>query len=299
MGVSSVNTYNSLDEQVKLKRSQSVKNTTSLNLYGALMMTKENSNAKESKNNSRIKDILTFNNKEQLSELDKEKMLHVLDYLRIKWIKNDVFKSLKTEDFTKIKSYKTSGSRADALIQIIIDRSGESLWMSKDKIDKELRPDIEEHVNSAIAWRNAEVGNDIAEKISLKKISLNRFRHFGAKIRDILKKNDWNISKCYMDIIKLANYSSINWLKRAWTRYIVPVRFWWRNIHKQTQKTLDALKQRSESSDNQVERLSINYIIKNLREAYRCFKDSMWPSNKEFDQAQFDNENRIKYAAAA
>ena len=298
MGVSSVNTYNSLDEQVKLKRSQSVQNTISRNLYGALMMTEENSSAKESKNN-RIKDILTFNNKEQLSELDKEKILHVLDYLRIKWITNDVFKSLKTEDFAKIKSYKTSGSRADALIQIIIDKSGESLWISKDKIDKELKPDIEEHVNSAIAWRNAEVGNNIAEEISLKKISLNRFRHFWAKIRDILKKNNLNISKCYMDIIKLANYSSINWFKRAWTRYIVPVRFWWRNIHKQTQKTLDALKQRSESSDNQVERLSINYIIKNLREAYRCFKDSMWPSNKEFDQAQFDNENRIKYTAAA
>ena len=81
---SSINTYNNLDETVKLQRSQSIKNSTSSKLYATLMMTKEDSSKRESAKNAKIKDLLVADSKEQLSESDKEKIRYTLDYLRIR-----------------------------------------------------------------------------------------------------------------------------------------------------------------------------------------------------------------------
>lgn len=269
--------YNTLDEQLKLKRVTAVKKTASDNLYAAFMMTKEDNKW------TRIKDILSFSNKEQLTELDKEKIWHTLDNLQFLWMTKDVFKELNKEDFAKIKEKQTSTGRAEALIQLIIDKS----WNS-DKKDE-----ILQRVNTSISAMNAEIGNNIAEKMALKKISANRFRHYWAKIRALIKANNWNISNCYMDIIKYANYASINLLKRTWTRYIVPVKFEWRNIPKQTQETLNALKERSKSSSNETEIFAINYIMKSLQKAFNCYKETIWPSNTEFDNSISDNTSNI------
>lgn len=289
---SSVNIYSWLDEQVKLKRSHAVQNKTSLNLYGALMMTKEDASKRESKNNSRIKELLNFSNKETLSELDKEKIYFTLDYLRIKWIEFSDLKNITPEDFAKIKSRKTASGRAEALIQVVIERYAETYWLSKDKT-AELEQDIHSHVNSMIQWKNAEIGNKLAESLALKRLSANRFRHYAAKIKHIIEKNNWDISKCYMDIMKYANYSSMNLIKRSGTRYIIPFKFWWRNMHKQTQLTLDALAERSKSSKKPAEQLSINYILENLKLAYNHFKDTLWPSNADFDKVKSENISNI------
>ena len=97
---SSINTsYAKLDEQLKLKRSQAVQNDTSSNLYATLMMTKEDGAKRVSKNNNKIKDLLTVDDKEQLSEWDKEKIWYTLDYLRIKWVNKDIFSNIKAKDF--------------------------------------------------------------------------------------------------------------------------------------------------------------------------------------------------------
>ena len=134
--------------------------------------------------------------------------------------------------------------------------------------------------------------------MALTKITTNRFRHFGARIRKLIKDNNGDISKCYMDVIKLSNYASLSLWKRVLKRHIVPIKFEKRNIHKQTEKTLNALVKESEWSNSQTEKLAINYIIKKLRDAYNAYKETIWISNKAFDKAQADNERRI-YAAAA
>lgn len=74
-------------------------------------------------------------------------------------MKKDIFKELRKEDFAKIKERQTSSGRAKALIQLIIDKS----W-NTDKKNK-----ILQCVNVSISWMNAKIGNDIAEKMALKK----------------------------------------------------------------------------------------------------------------------------------
>ena len=155
-------TYNKLDEQLKLKRSQAVQNNASSNLYAALMMTKENASKKESKNNNRIKDLLVTNDKEQLSESDKEKIWYTLDYLRIKWVAKDTLPKLTTEDFNKIKNHKTASNRSEELIQILMEKASNGM---SDTKRTEFKKDINEHVNAMMKWRNAEIGNNIAEDI--------------------------------------------------------------------------------------------------------------------------------------
>ena len=289
--------YTKLDENLKIKRSQSVQNKASLDLYSALLMTKEDATKKVSKkNNKMVHDLLTSDSKEQLSENDKERLFYVIDYLRIKWNNTDLFKKFTKTDFDKIKWETSTSNKIDELINLVIDKAAD--WLSeKDKEDLHL--DVSTHVSQWMKWKEAEIGDIIAESLALKRISTNRFRLYGAKIRNLLKKNGWDMSKCYMDVIKLSNYASMWLLKRTGTRRIVPMKFEWRNIHKQTQKTLDGLSKRSAESDNQAERLSINYIIKKLRIAYNLYKDTIWVSNKDFDKAQHDNEDRIRYAEAA
>lgn len=291
----SVNTYNTLDEQVKLKRSQTIQNNTSSNLYATLMMTKED--AKNRASNNRVKDLLVSDSKEQLSESDKEKIWYTLDYLRIKWVNNDIFANMTTEDFDKIKSHKTASNRAEELIQIVIEKASDNLTTnSKEKT--ELKKDINEHVSAMMRWRNAEVGNNIAEDISLTKWTTRRVRYFWNKIRKIIKDNGGDISKCYKEVIKNANYAALPMRKRTIIRYPVPIKFSWRDINKQTENTLNLLEKKSKESDNQKEKLAINYIIKRLQEAYNCYKESIWVSNSKFDSVQRWNEDRI-YGAAA
>lgn len=282
--------YSTLDEKFKLKRSTIIKSTASDNLYAALLMTKEDN--KKTKEATRIGDILYFSNKEQLSELDKQKIWFTLDNLRTRWVTKDIFKELTNEDFAKIKERQTSSGRAEALIQLIIDKS----WNSENKNE------ILERTNAMIAWSNAELGNNLAEIMALKTISLNKIRHYWWRIRKKIKENtdsNWNInwSNCYMDVIKYANYSTMNIAKRTWTRYIAPVKFSWRNIPKQTQKTLDRLREMSSNSNNETEMFAINYIIDNLQKAFNYYKDSMWPSNTDFDSAKSENRNNIHSVA--
>lgn len=295
---SSINTsYAKLDEQLKLKRSQAVQNDTSSNLYATLMMTKEDGAKRVSKNNSKIKDLLTVDDKEQLSEWDKEKIWYTLDYLRIKWVNKDNFPKLDSDDFNRIKNHKTASNRAKELIQVIIEKASKSLSIT-DKDKPEFEKDINEHVNAMMKWRNAEVGNNIAEDISLTKWTTRRVRYFWDKIKNIIKKNDGDISKCYMDVIKNANYAALPMRKRTTNRYIIPMKFWWRNINKQVENTLNLLEEKSEESNDPKEKLAINYIIKRLQEAYNCYKESIWVSNSRFDEVKRWNEDSI-YGMAA
>lgn len=112
---------------------------------------------------------------------------------------------------------------------------------------------------------------------------------------EVNKEEAYNkaMSKCYMDVIKYANYASISLLKRIWTRYVVPVKFEWRNIPKQTEQTLNALKERSKSCDNENEIFAINYIIDKFKDAFNCYKETIWPSNTEFDNSISDNTSNI------
>ena len=104
-------------------------------------MTKEDSNKKEFAKNARIKDLLVADSKEQLSESDKEKIRYTLDYLRINWkVDKDFFTTkLTSEDFNKIKSHKTTGNKAEELVQIIIEKASDGL---KDKEKAEFKRDI-------------------------------------------------------------------------------------------------------------------------------------------------------------
>lgn len=297
MTVRSFNTYNTLDEQVKLKRSQTVQNNTSSNLYATLMMTKEDGSKRESAKNSRIKDLLVSDSKEQLSESDKEKIWYTLDYLRIRWVDASVFSKLTAEDFSRIKSHKTASNRAEELVQVIIEKASDSLAVA-DKDKSEFKRDINDHVNAMMKWRNAEIGNNIAEDISLTKWTTRRVRYFGNKIKKIIDDHGGDISKCYKEVMKNANYAALPMRKRSITRYPVPIKFSWRDMNKQTENTLRLLEKKSEESDNQKEKLAINYIIKRLQEAYNCYKESIWVSNARFDSVQRSNEDRIYRAAA-
>lgn len=294
---SSINTYNNLDETVKLQRSQNIKNNTSSKLYAALMMTKEDSSKRESAKNAKIKDLLVADSKEQLSESDKEKIRYTLDYLRIRWVSKDIFTKLTSEDFNRIKSHKTASNRAEELIQVIIEKASDDLKIdNKDK--SEFKKDIDEHVNATIKWRNAEIGNNIAEDISLTKWTTHRVRYFGNKIKKIIENHGGDISKCYKEVMKNANYAALPMRKRSIIRYPVPIKFSRRDMNKQTENTLRLLEKKSEESDSQKEKLAINYIIKRLQEAYNCYKESIWVSNARFDSVQRSNEDRIYRAAA-
>jgi hypothetical protein len=218
-----------------------------------------------------------------LSEQDKERIFYVLDYLNIMWVKATEFAKLTSDDFSKIKEQATPKARAEMLISLIIQRS----WKDASKSD------ILEHADAMVAWKNAEIGKRSAEEMALKRLSVNRFRYFWAKISKVLDDNKQNISKCYMDIIKYANYSSLNLLRRTGTRYVVPTKFWWRDIPKQTQRTLTALRERIKSSDNPAEIYAIEYIRDNLQKAFDYYKGTIWPSDAEFDTARLENESRI------
>ena len=288
-------TYNKLDEQLKLKRSQAVQNNASSNLYAALMMTKENASKKESKNNNRIKDLLVTNDKEQLSESDKEKIWYTLDYLRIKWVAKDTLPKLTTEDFNKIKNHKTASNRSEELIQILMEKASNGM---SDTKRTEFKKDINEHVNAMMKWRNAEVVGKALEDISLTPWTTRRVRYYWDKIRKIIKEHDGDISKCYEDVMKNANYAALPMRKKALTRYPVPIKFWWRDMHRQTENTLKLLEKKSEESADNKEKLAINYVIKRLQEAYNCYKESIWVSNSRFDEVQRSNEDRIYRNAA-
>ena len=302
---SSINTYNNLDETVKLQRSQSIKSDTSSKLYATLMMTKEDNSRRESAKNAKIKDLLVVDSKEQLSESDKEKIWYTLDYLRIRWVDSSIFSKLATGDFSKIKNHKTTSDRAEALVQLVIEKAGESLGIKNSEMDK-FKKDIDDRVNAIMRWRNAEVGNNIAEDISLTKWTTSRARFYGDKIKGIIAKHTdettgeikWDEGNCYMEVIKNANYATIPMRKKTFTRYTVPIKFSWRDINKQTENTLNALKQKSEESKDNKERFAINSIIKNLQWAYNHYKKKIWVSNKAFDEAKRSNEDRIYRNAA-
>lgn len=269
------NTYEQLEAKLKLKRSQPIKNKASYDLYNALMRTEKDS--------VKMKDVLIPNSRNLLSEQDKERIFYVLDYLNIMWVKATEFAKLTSDDFSKIKEQATPKARAEMLISLIIQRS----WKDASKSD------ILEHADAMVAWKNAEIGKRSAEEMALKRLSVNRFRYFWAKISKVLDDNKQNISKCYMDIIKYANYSSLNLLRRTGTRYVVPTKFWWRDIPKQTQRTLTALRERIKSSDNPAEIYAIEYIRDNLQKAFDYYKGTIWPSDAEFDTARLENESRI------
>lgn len=293
----SVNTsYNELDDKLKLKHSQFIQNDASKNLYATLMMTKE---AEASDGN--IKELLS-NGKEQLSEHDKEKILYTLDYLRIKWITDNMFNDLTSDDFIRIKNHKTASNRSEELIKIVVEKAWDKLAISNEEKDG-FEKDLNDHVNAIMRWRNAEVGNQVAEDISLTKLSTKRARYYWKKIKDVIEKNkNWdgsiNWEKCYMDVIKYANYATLPPRKRAKNRYIIPMKFSWRNTNKQVWATLNALNKKSEESNDAKERFAINSIIKNLQWAYNYYKEKTGVDNASFDKARISNEDRIYRIAA-
>ena len=268
-------TYEKLEPKLKLKRSQRIKSKASYDLYNALMRTEID--------NVKVKDVLIPNSRNLLTEQDKERIFYVVDYLNIMWVKKAEFTNLTSDDFSKIKEQATPKARAEMLISLIIERSWKDTFKS----------DILEHADAMVAWKNAEIGKVSAEKMALKRLSFNRFRYYWAKISKILNNNKQDISKCYLDIIKYANYSSLNLLKRTGTRYIVPAKFSWRNIPKQTQRTLTALVERIKSSDNPAEIYAAEYIRDNLQKAFDYYKSTIWPSDADFDEARLVSESRI------
>lgn len=96
-----------------------------------------------------------------------------------------------------------------------------------------------------------------------------------------------------MSVIKYANYATMPLWKRAGTRYIVPMKFGWRNTNKQVRNTLQALKKKSEESTNKREQFAINSIIKNLQLAFDYYKEKTGIDNASFDKVRISNEDRI------
>ena len=284
----SLNNSSSVD-RFRPSNSRILKNKTSDMLYNALMRTKDTESKKT------VRNLLVADKKESLSESDREKIWYTLDYLRISWNNKDLFSNFKKEDFEKIKNLKTSSNRAQKLVQILIEKASDG----KHKKDKtEFEKDINEHVNAMMKWRNAEIGNNIAEDISLTPWTTRRVRYYWDKIKKIIEKHDGDISKCYEDVMKNANYAALPMRKKALTRYPVPIKFWWRDMHRQTENTLKLLEKKSEESSDNKEKLAINYVIKRLQEAYNCYKESIWVSNSRFDEVQRSNEDRIYRNAA-
>ena len=284
----SLNTSSSVD-RLRPSNSRILKNKTSDKLYKALMDTKDTEGKKT------VRKLLVADKKEWLSENDREKIWYTLDYLRINWKTKDLFSKIEESDFKKIKELKTSSNKAEKLIQILIEKASDD----KSKKDKtEFEKDINEHVNAMMKWRNAEIGNNIAEDISLTPWTTRRVRYYWDKIKKIIEKHDGDISKCYEDVMKNANYAALPMRKKALTRYPVPVKFWWRDMHRQTENTLNLLEKKSGESDDNKEKLAINYVIKRLQEAYNCYKESIWVSNSRFDDAQRSNEDSIYRNAA-
>ncbi len=285
----SYNTSSSVD-RLRLSNSRILKNKTSDKLYKALMDTKDTEGKKT------VRKLLVADKKEWLSENDREKIWYTLDYLRINWKINDLFSKIEESDFKKIKELKTSSNKAEKLVQILIEKASDDIKSNKDKT--EFKKDINEHVNAMMKWRNAEIGNNIAEDISLTPWTTRRVRYYWDKIRKIIEKHDGDISKCYEDVMKNANYAALPMRKKALTRYPVPIKFWWRDMHRQTENTLNLLEKKSEESADNKEKLAINYVIKRLQEAYNCYKESIWVSNSRFDEVQRSNEDRIYRNAA-
>lgn len=285
----SINTSSSVDRW-RPSNSRILKNKTSDNLYKALMDTKDTEGKKT------VRKLLVADKKEWLSENDREKIWYTLDYLRISWNNKDLFSNFKKEDFEEIKNLKTSSNRAEKLVQILIEKGCDRIDDDKEK--KEFKNDITAHVDAMMKWRNAEVGNNIAEDISLTRWTTRRVRYFWNKIKWIIDSNGWDISKCYIEVIKNANYAALPMRKKTLTRYLVPIKFWWRDMHKQAENTLKLLEKKSEESSDNKEKLAINYVIKRLQEAYNCYKESIWVSNSRFDEAQRSNEDRIYRNAA-
>lgn len=285
----SLNTSSSVD-RLRPSNSRILKNKTSDKLYKALMDTKDTESKKT------VRKLLVADKKEWLSENDREKIWYTLDYLRISWNSKDLFSNFKKEDFEEIKNLKTSSNRAEKLVQILIEKGSDRIDDIKEK--KEFKNDITAHVDAMMKWRNAEIGNNIAEDISLTPWTTRRVRYYWDKIRKIIKEHGGNISECYEEVMKNANYAALPMRKKALTRYPVPVKFWWRDMHRQTENTLNLLEKKSGESDDNKEKLAINYVIKRLQEAYNCYKESIWVSNSRFDEVQHSNEDRIYRNAA-
>ena len=179
----SLNNSSSVD-RFRPSNSRILKNKTSDMLYNALMRTKDTESKKT------VRNLLVADKKESLSESDREKIWYTLDYLRISWNNKDLFSNFKKEDFEKIKNLKTSSNRAQKLVQILIEKASDG----KHKKDKtEFEKDINEHVNAMMKWRNAEIGNNIAEDISLTPWTTRRVRYYWDKIKKIGEK-EWG--KC-------------------------------------------------------------------------------------------------------
>jgi hypothetical protein len=96
-----------------------------------------------------------------------------------------------------------------------------------------------------------------------------------------------------MSVIKYANYATLPPRKRASTRYIVPMKFGWRNTNKQVSNTLQALKKKSEESTDKKEQFAINSIIKNLQLAFNYYKEKTGVDNASFDDVRISNEDLI------
>ncbi len=288
MASSTPNKYEGLDENLKLKRELSIKNDTSDNLYAALLTTEVNDWSWESKE---LHNVLSPNAEEILMEKDKEKIRLVLDNLRIRGlIKHDNFISkLSTNDFSEIKKYHTSNERTKALLKIIFNAANHT--------KKEEQDDIIKRAEAMVSWKDAEIGNNVAERLALKYVSRSKFRHYWAQISDVIDKNmeDWKIKweNCYFDVIQYAYYSSIWFRDRTWS-YILDLRgFSKRNIPKLTKEALDALRKRIKTSDNDAEIFAIQYICDKLQQAFSYYKTTIWPSDAVFDQALLENQDAV------
>lgn len=262
--------YDNLDKNLQLNQSKfNVINNASKDLYSTLLLTEDKG--------SNLWKLLKWS--DVLSNHDKDRIAYTVDYLRISW-KWNLIRDLGTKDFDQIRAGSTPGERCDKLCEILINKASNGM---KDSERKEFIDDLKNHVDSAINAKDSMVSMELAEEMSLTAWSTKKFRRYWLKIKKILERNNNDISKCYMDVIKQACYA---WASLPWRfsrRHLVPLKFEWRNIPKQTEKAQRALNERLITTKNKKEMLSIKYINDRLQEAFDHYLRTIWPSNEVFN----------------
>jgi hypothetical protein len=162
--------------------------------------------------------------------------------------------------------------------------------------------DINDYVNTMIRSKDNESFREVLMNNSLQKRTLSSVKHYGNEIKQLLKKCtnsngevDWE--ECYIDVIKYANYASINKMKLLSHRLIVPIKFSKRNIHSKVESSLRDFQEISENCKDAEVLLAIDYITNKLKEAYDYYKQKTTVSDATFHNLISSNNDSIRRSA--
>lgn len=209
-----------------------------------------------------MKDILRLSS----SEANKEKLMFFCEQLNNMWKDlADVCNNLDEADLENIKN-ATDTDKVNKLLDIIQDKFGFS---------NEQKLSIQKYIKRQINLSNQKAEKDETDEAALRYWSTNRISHIWSKINATFKKYENNggyaNKDCYMKILRQWSYIHNNLWWKTWRR-ILPWKFNWRNISKQTKKTLDELDKRKANPSSALEKRAVELVQTHLKNAYEEYK---------------------------